>query len=49
MRGRGYARADRSSRSWPPRRDEGATLALLFSEIDPAYYEAMGFVAVAAP
>lgn len=26
--------------------DEGAALALLFSEIDPAYYAALGFVAV---
>lgn len=26
--------------------NEGADLALLFSEIDPAYYEALGFVAV---
>jgi GNAT superfamily N-acetyltransferase len=30
-------------------RSEGADLALLFSEVDPAYYETMGFVAVPRP
>ena len=29
--------------------DEGADLALLFSEIGPAFYEAMGFVAIPRP
>ena len=44
-RGRGYAR-DLVDRLVSAASREGAALALLFSEIDPAYYAAMGFVPV---
>lgn len=46
MRGRGYARETVEQVVAAGARD-GATLALLFSEIDPEYYEAMGFIPVA--
>ena len=44
-RGQGYARCIIDELTLAAA-DEGAELALLFSEIDPAYYEPMGFVAI---
>jgi predicted N-acetyltransferase YhbS len=44
-RGRGFAR-DLIQRVLERARGEGAELALLFSEIGPAYYEALGFTVV---
>jgi GNAT superfamily N-acetyltransferase len=45
MRGRGHAR-ELITRIMAEAADEGAELALLFSEIDPAYYAELGFVAI---
>ena len=45
MRGRGYAR-EIIERILADAAREGAQMALLFSEIDPGFYEAMGFTAV---
>ena len=45
MRGRGYAR-ELIERILVEAAREGTRLAILFSEIDPAFYEAMGFMAV---
>jgi GNAT superfamily N-acetyltransferase len=45
MRGRGHARA-LVEQIIADAAGEGAELALLFSEIDPVFYEAMGFVAI---
>ena len=45
MRGRGYAR-EILERMVTDAARQGVQLAILFSEIDPAFYEAMGFVAV---
>jgi GNAT superfamily N-acetyltransferase len=45
MRGRGYARQILEQLMADAARD-GAHVAVLFSEIDPAFYEAMGFIAI---
>lgn len=45
MRGRGFAER-LIEQILADARSEGAELAILFSEIDPAFYEAMGFVAI---
>lgn len=47
-RGRGHARAI-VEQITASAAQEGADLALLFSEIDPAYYEGMGFISVPRP